>query len=201
MQKSELKCKLISICCISKRFVTWDYWGREKKHFQTGSGHETQNTPSVKQLVSKFSVSFIISVTVLCNICIKIICVILNSIDKVLLSVLPPALPAVPCGYSVRSAWNGEASFPIITTTFLRSGTAAKTPIVVTGVSQASGLWLSQCPLFTPSSVCGTTCLSATAALLTFQRCQLRMSLNASKGRNVCRAGTWTCAWATVDSC
>lgn len=110
-------------------------------------------------------------------------------------------MPAVPCGYSVKSAWNGEASLPIITTTFLRSGTAAKTPIVVTGVSQASGLWLSQCPLFTLSSVCETTCLSAAATLLTFQRCQLTMSLNAGKGRNVCREGTCTCAWATVDSC
>lgn len=68
----------------------------------------------------------------------------------------------VPCGYSVKSAWNGEASLAIITTTFLKCGTAAKIPVVATGVSQASGLWLSYC----------------SHQSLTFQRLQL-MSLNA----------------------
>lgn len=134
--------------------------------------------------------------TVLCNICWwKIISLIINLIDKVFLSVLPSALPAVPCGYSVKSAWNGGASLPIITTTFLRSGTAAKTLIVVTGVSQASGLWLSLCPLFTPSSICETTCLS----YWLFKDASLTMSLNAGKGSkclqgrymNLCLSNCW----------
>ena len=53
------------------------------------------------------------------------------------------------CGYSVKSAWSGEASPQIITTSFLRAGTAARTPIHVTGApkekkkSHAEHLWAS----------------------------------------------------------
>ena len=52
------------------------------------------------------------------------------------------ALAGLPCGYSVRSAWSGEASPQIITTTFLRAGTAARTPIHVTGApKEKESLW------------------------------------------------------------
>lgn len=81
------------------------------------------------------------------------------------------ALAVLRCGCSVKSAWDGGASRVIIMTTHLKYGTAAKIPIVVTGVSQNSD---------SPSAYCSH---QPAWVLLDYWTFQLT-SLSASRGRN-----------------